>query len=284
MKTRSTKTLEIIEAAQEFLDPDRPMTLRHLYYLLVSRHVLENSKADYQKLGRVIGEARRRGEISYYSLVDSVRNTIKPSSWSGLQDFTETVSQAYRKDLWTQQEDYIEFWVEKDAIAGVINAITYEYDVCVRPMRGYPSITFLHHAAQALNRITKTIWLYYLGDHDPSGRDIERACRDGLEEFRRFDYLWTRLAINPEDFGSFDIVPLVAKHKDTRYRKFVKEYGTDAAELDALPPDELRHRVESAILDHVDMESWEKLQEIEQQERTSFQAVIAQFGPKPNLD
>ena len=44
MQTRSTKTFEIIEAAQEFLDPDRPMTLRHLYYLLVSRHVLENTK------------------------------------------------------------------------------------------------------------------------------------------------------------------------------------------------------------------------------------------------
>ena len=45
MRTRSEKTLEILEAAKALLDPERPMTLRHLYYLLLSDHVLEGGDA-----------------------------------------------------------------------------------------------------------------------------------------------------------------------------------------------------------------------------------------------
>ena len=60
--------------------------------------------------------------------------------------------------------------------------ITWEFDVNLRPMRGYSSLTFLHQAAWELSPITKPIFLYYFGDHDPSGHDIERACREGLTE------------------------------------------------------------------------------------------------------
>ena len=82
--------------------------------------------------------------------------------------------------MWEQQKEYIELWCEKDAIVGVIEEITREYDVMVRPLRGYSSLTFIHHAAEQLKEITKPITIYYLGDHDPSGYDIERSSRASL--------------------------------------------------------------------------------------------------------
>lgn len=278
MRGRTTETLEIVEQAKELLAALGVMTLRHLYYLLISAGTIENSMRSYQALVRIISDARRRGEIDYGSLVDGTRNTVKPSSWSGLADFSDTVREAYRKDLWQEQEEYIELWCEKDAIVGVIDGITREYDVCIRPLRGYSSLTFIHHAAGQLNQIEKPITVYYLGDHDPSGYDIERSAKESLHSMLETEVRWTRLAITKFDIKDYDLIPLPAKPHDTRYKAFVREYGTEAVELDALPPDVLRMRVRQEIEDHINMPAWKKLQEIEELERERWNAVMSQLG------
>ena len=291
MPRRTHKTQEIIDAAQVLLDVERPMTLRQLYYLLLSNHVLrgEDSQAckrSYRQLMRVIGLARRSGEIPFETLVDNVRTRIKPSSWSGLADFVDATAELYRKDFWARQPNYVEIWVEDDAIAGVVSDITYyEYNVNLRPVHGFSSTTYMHQAAQEMCEITKPIFLYYFGDHDPSGYDIERVCKKKL--FEMFDLpavgwpageiSWERLALNVADLEKFAIIPLPAKPKDSRYKRFVKEYGTDAAELQALPPEELRRRVRAAIEQHIDAEEWEKLQRIEKLECATYQRTIARF-------
>ena len=99
MRGRTQRTIGIVEQAKRLLEEHGVMTLRHLYYLLISAGAIENSMKSYQALGRIISVARRRGEIDYSSLVDGTRSTVKPSSWSGLADFGDAVRQAYRKDL-----------------------------------------------------------------------------------------------------------------------------------------------------------------------------------------
>jgi hypothetical protein len=284
MRTRSQKTMEIIEAARKLLDPERPMTLRHLYYLLVSAQILDNSEKSYRRLIQVTSAARKRGELPYDGLVDNARTHIKPSSWSGLADFAEEQADICRKDLWTRQEHYVEVWCEKDAIAGVLSDVTWKYDVHLRPVRGYSSLTFLHQAAREISEIEKPIFVYYLGDHDPSGLDIERSCRSGLMDMVR-DAGWTgetihwkRLALNVSDIEEFGIVPLAAKRKDRRFKQFELEYGTEAAELDALPPEELRRRVRVAIENHIDADEWNKLLGIEELERRSYRLAMKKFG------
>ena len=88
---------------------------------------------------------------------------------------------------------------------------------------------------------------------------------------------WKRLGLNEDDFDNFNIIPLPAKRSDKRFMAFHKEYGTEAAELDALPPDELRRRVREAIESHIDKQEWEQLQAIEQLERKSYEKVMRKF-------
>ena len=45
-------------------------------------------------------------------------------------------------------------------------------------------------------------------------------------------------------------------------------------ELDALPPNELRHRVREAIEQHIPQDQWKKLQKVEQIEKESFESVL----------
>ena len=61
------------------------------------------------------------------------------------------------------------FWLEKDALAGVLYPITSMYDVPLMVARGYASLWFLHSAAGSSARSTSPTYIYHLGDYDPSG-------------------------------------------------------------------------------------------------------------------
>src|SRR5215217_5910157 len=98
-----TKNTALHQRAVAILKAERPMTLRALYYRLVSAGALSNSDKEYKRLGRVMVKLREAGDVPITGwLVDRVRSTLKPSSWSGLADYAEAVRDCYRKDLWTQ--------------------------------------------------------------------------------------------------------------------------------------------------------------------------------------
>src|SRR5262249_12065404 len=103
------------------------MTLRQLYYRLVSSGHLANSQKEYKRLGNVMTRSREAGEVPRTWIVDHVRSTLKPSSWTGLADFGDTVREAYRKDFWASLDHHIEVFVEKDAVAGTIQPVTEEF-------------------------------------------------------------------------------------------------------------------------------------------------------------
>src|SRR2546427_96421 len=108
-RPRSDKRVRAVERALVHLDRDRPMTLRHLFYLLISDGLLENAPKEYDRLSDWIVDGRMEGAVPFEAIVDGIRHSIKPASWSGLEDFGETDRNAYRKDLWQRQRDYVEF-------------------------------------------------------------------------------------------------------------------------------------------------------------------------------
>lgn len=74
-------------------------------------------------------------------------------------------------------------FVEKDAMAGVLRPVTHEFDVHLNVIRGNCSETFIWSIAEAWEEIEKPIVVYYLGDHDPNGLDIERDLKERLAGF-----------------------------------------------------------------------------------------------------
>jgi len=86
----------------------------------------------------------------------------------------EEMHKFYRRDLWANQDVYVEVWAESDSVAGIIADVTNEFDVPLMVCRGYSSTTFLYSAAQNIEAVGKPAYLYQVGDHDPSGVDIAR--------------------------------------------------------------------------------------------------------------
>jgi hypothetical protein len=279
------KNLPLAFVATQLALEQHPVTLRGLMYRIVSAGWLPSTdKEHYTRLGRLMTTLREQGVVPFAWIVDNVRATEKPSSWSGLTDFAETVRQAYRKDFWAELPHYVHVVVEKDGIAATLAPTTREYDVRLSPIRGYVSLSFAHEIAATWNRITKPIYCFYLGDFDASGFDLERDVKDMLARYCTRPFEWVRLGVNAEDFDDFDLIPLKPKRSDSRYRRFVAAHGTRCAELDAIPASELRRRVEQAILAHVDTDRWERLKEVERLEKASIYKLAASWVPQVAAD
>jgi hypothetical protein len=272
------KNLPLVAVSVELLAAHQPDTVRGNMYLVVSAGWLpDTSDTSYDRIQRLLNRLRENGTVPFRWVVDNVRQTIKPSSWSGLGDFAETVRDAYRLDFWARLPEYVEVIVEKDTIAGKLAPVTREYDVPLHPIRGYSSTSYAWSIAQGWADITKPITVYYLGDHDPSGRDLERNIREKLARYSKREFTWVRLGVNPEHFGRYDIIPLKPKKDDSRKRRFVAEWGDQCAEVEAIPATELRRMLREAIERHIPAGEWQRLQQVEQLERDQWEAYMARL-------
>jgi hypothetical protein len=284
------KNTALLNNAVNILRVEQPCTLRQLYYRQVSCGDLEPKQAEYAKIGRLMTRAREEGIVPRRWIVDHVRATLKPSSWSGLTDFADTVRNAYRKDFWASLDHHVEIFVEKDAIAGTIQPVTAEHDVALRVCRGYASVSFAGEIADEWREIQKPIFAYYLGDFDPSGFDIERDLREKLERYSgrsiyvdaedpgRRGISWSRLGVVAADFAKHDLIRLPIKDGDNRSRGFREVHGDAGAEVDAIPPSELRRRVSEAINRHIDVDRWNSLLHVEELERETMRQSLSALG------
>ncbi len=163
----------IRDALYQVLAADQPMTVRQVFYRLVSQGVVAKTELEYKAtVVRLLTEMRLAGAVPYHWIADNTRWMRKPRTEGSWQAALRRTAETYRRAVWDHQPDYVEVWLEKDALAGVVYAVTAELDVPLMVTRGYPSLSFLHTAAAAIAATGKPAYLYYFGDYDPSGVDI----------------------------------------------------------------------------------------------------------------
>lgn len=270
------KTTRLIETAVEILEVENPMTIRQLFYRLVSIGHLANSRADYQRLSVVMSKARNDGRCNFDWIVDRSRPEYAPSAWENMAQYGRTIQRSYRKDYWSMQPHYVELWAEKDSVIGSIEKLTDELGITVRVGRGFLSTTRIHEIAQHFLGLEKPIFVFYIGDHDPSGREIEDNARSRVEEYG-VDFSLQRLAIHAEDISEWILPPLRIKDSDTRAKHFRAHHGEDCVELDALPVGELRRRIRQAVEGKLDRVAWDRAVAIEKVELASIQDIVSQW-------
>jgi hypothetical protein len=281
-KSEWAKTTKLIDAAVGILEDQHPMTIRQLFYRLVSTGLVTNDKKHYQMVIRLMTTARLDGRCDFDYIVDRSRPEYKSSVWDNAAQYAETVRRGYRRDYWTLQPNHVEVWVEKDAIIGSIEPVTNELGVIIRVGRGFVSTTKIHDIAEHFKSIQKPITVFYLGDHDPSGTSIESDLSERLNQHGVYFDL-TRLAIFGSDIKKFNLPPLRIKDTDTRAAEFRAAYGNACVELDALPPDELRRRLQVAIEGLIDAEQWRRDIRVEKAEFESIQRTVSLWQNLPKV-
>ena len=141
--------MDAIRAAiYETVEADHPATVRQIFYRLVSTGVIAKTEAEYKgSVCRLLVELREAGRLPYSWIADNTRWMRKPRTFSSLEDALRSTAQHYRRNVWDDLDDYVEIWLEKDALAGVLMEETWVWDVPLMVTRGYPSLTYIYEAA-----------------------------------------------------------------------------------------------------------------------------------------
>lgn len=273
----TAKQLDKLNRAQEILGELReyvPLTLRQVFYQMVGKEYIENTKPEYQMLSILIKWARIDEFIPWEMIEDRVRafhdfsglKTKEEYIWQELREFLGR----YRRDILQTQDKYLEVWIEKDALSSLFSKVCYPYTVPVVVCRGFSSVSFLNDFRERLSqREDKVPVMLYFGDFDPSGVEMLDAMKITLkEELRIDDIVSKRIALLREDIFTYKLPhnPFALKKTDTRARKHIERYGELAVELDAMRPDILEGRIKQAIGAELDIPAFNREVRAERQE------------------
>lgn len=277
MSTKSASYDEIITASLKvFLQYDTSITLRQLYYRLVSQLLIPNNINSYKRLSRILVKAREQGDVPINCLEDRSRrilgrgDTGYDSAEEYLRSRISSLSDSWKgftMPMWDNQPKGILISLEKDALSRLVSRIANTYSVRTFPTRGYPSFSYVQRMAQyIMTRMTdkETIVLYY-GDFDPSGMDIERDLTDRLGKYGAKNFTVQRIALTAEQIKQYNLPPMPVKRSDARAENFMEEHGDSAIELDALDPNTFQNIVRESIVSHIKIRRWNaKIRKIEE--------------------
>ncbi|HEB13551.1 MAG TPA: hypothetical protein ENI13_01070 [candidate division CPR3 bacterium] len=250
----------INEIIEEYSDDGYTLTLRQLYYQLVSRDIIPNRVQEYAKLSTLLVKGRMAGVVDWDAIEDRIRVPFLPYWVEDIEAAINDTIEQYRLDRQDGQDVYIELWVEKDALSGVLKRITSHYHIKLMVNRGYSSCTAIHDAYLRFReeeREDKKIVILYLGDHDPSGLDMVRDIEDRLNEFGVYPEV-KPIGLTMAQIKKYNPPSNPAKITDPRAKWYIEEYGDNSWEVDALNPKTLNELVEKNVEDLIDMELFEK--------------------------
>lgn len=283
--------IEVVnEIIADYTGQGLTLTLRQLYYQLVSRDAIPNAEKSYKNLGSLVSDGRLAGLIDWDSIEDRVR---KPVLWRQNESINECVEQAieyFRLPRRRSQPTYLELWVEKDAIANVLRPIAAKWHIPLMVNRGYSSSSAMYEASQRFmlgaNQVESDFYdagdafedrpsvLLYLGDHDPSGEDMVRDIEARLNLFGVQKLQVEKLALTMEQIRLYKPPPNPAKTTDSRSKGYIEKFGTSSWEVDALNPRTLTTLIETAIEAHTDLDAYARVQREEQRTVTKLRAAM----------
>jgi hypothetical protein len=280
----SAKSNDLIYRAQEILEGIQPATVRAVCYRLFSEGFISSmEKRNTDKVSGLLVRARETGLIPWEHIVDNTRAPRRAQVFSAPSAFAATVKHAFRLDPWEQQDVRIQVWSEKDTVSGTLAPVLTRYAVDFRVNRGFASATVINDVVNEVLDANdpRPVVALYVGDYDPSGLymsevDLPRRLEEyGYGLVDRFEL--RRVALVEADLDDLPDLsfPVADKAGDSRFAWYCRTTRQDRAwELDAMDPNLLRRRVEDAVLDHVDVEAWERVERGEQAQRQSLQAVM----------
>lgn len=258
----------------EYLADGFCLTVRQLYYQFIARDTLpeawrdphsgsKNNMKSYRKLDMFLGKARLAGLIDWSAIEDRTRRINYNTHWDDPGEIIRASAHSYALDSRSTQSHYIEVWIEKNALLGVIEPVCQKLDVTYLACIGYYSLSAMWRASTRLLAEDKKCIILHLGDHDPSGIDMTRDIQDRLNMFG-CEVDVRRIALTMEQVNVLQPPPCPAKTSDSRFADYINTYGEDSWELDALSPDYIASLIKKNVDELTNKQARNKI--IKQQE------------------
>jgi len=326
--TRNLISRERLSALQTFLDPSRKLSIRSCLYRLSAMCRPGSTKKlypgtdvnSYRSLKELIRTARISGECDEAlgcamddCFIDNKRILLAGET-DGFRNIAEWMQprdpRHYKRNPWQDQPDRIHVWLEKDTLRGLIRSVCSKWDVTQLISMGTFGRTALLRAAQRMDEAIKSgsrrIWVFYIGDFDPSGLAIEEWAQRGNdgEGNRRTEGLfellankfawshkeydrrirWKRVAVTLDDFNDPQLAPYkisikdagrdeetgqCKKGNDPRAEDFKEKFADkclEAEALEVLRDGEISRRLDDHIRTRIDFDAWERSERKQERE------------------
>ncbi|HEX3152957.1 MAG TPA: ParB N-terminal domain-containing protein [Gemmataceae bacterium] len=305
----STGKQEMLAASVEVLDANRrywPLSIRQVHYRLLnnppSRNTdprfntgsYQNDRASYQDLSDLMCRARLAGFIEWAAISDDTRPVSVWQKWQSVGGYVreqlDSLFGDFRRDLLQSQASHIELVAEKMTVSATADRVASEFRANVMIGRGFSSITAKHDLVQRFKASGKDfLVLLIVTDFDPSGETIaENLAASIRDEFGVIEPVEAhRVALTAEQVRMYGLPPGGKAKKDSPgYAAFVRRFGDNVYELEALEPAQLESLIRDAfasVLDH-DMLRNEQAKEVEEQRELERQRqeILEAIGERGN--
>lgn len=280
-KPRVRKLIHAVELiTDEWKDLGYSMTLRQVYYQLVSRNIIANSMASYKSLSKQLTLARIGGLLDWDAILDRTRSLQGFNTYDDVPQFLHIKKHQYKKDLWEHSPVRVEIWVEKEALAGIVGQAADEFRCDYFACKGYVSSSAMKETADRFKAYAKNgqdVAIVYLGDHDPSGVHMTEDIRERLSMMGVTNVIVDRIGLTLEQIEDYQLPPNPAKLSDSRSINYIEKFGDESWELDALPPNLLADLIKSRILDYQDAPSYSAAEAEEAEDLTNLDELSRNY-------
>lgn len=263
------QVIEVLEEYREFW----PVTIRQVYYRMIGAHGYPKDANACDRLEEYINRARREPRDVWWKLpFEAFRDDgVQESTHTGYldaADFMSTVrgaAQEFKLDLMSRQGVHVEILCEAAGMVPQIDRVAAGYIAHVSSAGGFDSTTRKEALARRLSSMGKPVYLFHIGDYDPSGQAMFTALLEDLEAFLWHyggDVQMVRLAVTPEQIADYNLESSPVNENDNR------EFDGDrVVQAEAFSPPDLADIVRAGIESVIDMEVHAKALRAEKQIR-----------------
>lgn len=280
-------TYNILLEVNSFLENFDVVTVRQIYYNLVSRQIINNNLNEYRRISEIVSNSRYAGLIPFNKIVDDTRKAIGGDSWNSMEEILRAAVNTYKSNWWRGQKSYIEVWLEKRALFRIFDPIIKDYGVNLCVGGGYQSDSQIKEGSERFkeHKDQKCVILYF-GDLDPSGKDMPRDIKERFHTLL-IDLDVVEVALTKNDVQRFSLpmnpntIREGKSRGDSRREWYNREYGIDyGVELDALPPEVIKQKLIASIEYFLDKDIFEQQKDNDIRQIRYWNEVITQLFPE----
>lgn len=280
---------EIVPRVRQVLEERRQQgvpaaTLRGIFYILVSLALIDNVQQRYKGLSKALVTARRDEIIPYEWIIDESREIIDDDYFTPQQHIDNRINwlielpDKFKEEMiprWHKQPQYIEIWIEKNAMASLVSSIlTESRQVRIVPNGGWSSESYIKENIERIERICwthdETTVLYY-GDYDPT---CLRMVKNLQRDLKELDIGFEHVAITKEQIAQYGLEGLknpnpevkAKLERDNNREEFRRNnngelFQIEVDALNALRPEDFVTLLEDSVDRHFDEDIYDEVME-----------------------
>ena len=241
------KSLERIEAVNSILTEYEAqgyqMTIRQLFYQMVSRKITPFDNREYDKLITLIANGRNSGYIDWGQIVDRSRDAYQVKMFDSVESALKQAAKKYYIDIWQGMPLKPVIWYEKAGLAQIIGRVAAKYNIEHMATRGENSLTWLHSVSQQ-----SAIVILYLGDHDGHGVQISDGMQSKVKLYSNGTVQFKRIAISLDQGEAINAPKIPLKDVKNLSFDYAQRFGCKYGyEIDAFSPVQLSQLIEDEV-------------------------------------